>query len=441
MVRSKKRSGHQQGRVLRFKVPGGIVLLALIAVYAEPETAANWRLLGLEDRSVNCILATDTSMIFAGTSKGVSLYFDSRWYDLNVELPVTSIVRLSNVRIFVGAGNGSKSDAVYIGKSIINGPPFFHLEFQHYFLEPTAMVINNTTAVARVYVGGRNTIAVGMIGSDTLLELVPMKTPENPFGAGSPHCADLLLNGATNLYAGGYDDSVADRGSLMAAASDSFALLKSLDVTALAQGVWEAGPPLLLAGTQDAGILIYDPSSQTSAMLPSPGSLPVNDIVTVPTLLFYDVVVAACDSGVFSNDGRSATWTEVGALPVPPTCLAVRGTPMMGVASGMLLAGTEKGVYIYDDLPVNVASHPMRNGAAVRTKWIFSRNGDICIPVANDRASFATVTIFSPSGKVHKRIPAARNQATFRLETGGLYFYDCSVRGTVVERGTIMCTK
>jgi hypothetical protein len=330
---------------------------------------------------------------------------------------------------------------VYIGKNIINGPPFYHLEFQQWFLKPTAMVINNTTAVARVYVGGRNTIAVGMIGSDTLLELVPMKTPENPFGAGSPHCADLLLNGATNLYAGGYDDSVADRGSLMAAASDSFALLKSLDVTALAQGVWEAGPPLLLVGTQDAGILIYDPSSQTSAMLPSPGSLPVNDIVTVPTLLFYDVVVAACDSGVFSNDGRSATWTEVGALPVPPTCLAVRGTPMMGVASGMLLAGTEKGVYIYDDLPVNVASHPMRNGAAVRTKWIFSRNGDICIPVANDRASFATVTIFSPSGKVHKRIPAARNQATFRLETGGLYFYDCSVRGTVVERGTIMCTK
>ena len=445
MERSKERNEHRKARNTRFSLYGktlwGIVLIAQIAVYAEPETAANWRLLGLEDRSVNCILATDTSMIFAGTSKGISLYFNSRWYDLNVEMPVTSIVRLSNERIFVGAGNGSKSDAVYIGKSIINGPPFFHLEFQHYFLEPTAMIINNTTAVTRVYVGGRNTVAVGMIGNDSLLELVPMKTPENPFGAKGPHCADLLLNGATNLYAGGYDDSVPDRGSLMDAVSDSFALLKSLDVTALAQGVWEAGPPLLLAGTQDAGILIYDPSSQTSAMLPSPGNLPVNDILTVPTLLFYDVVVAACDNGVFSNDGRSATWTEVGAIPVSPTCLAVRGTPLMGVAGGMLLAGTAKGVYIYDDLPANVVSPPVQKGAAVRKKWILSRNGDIRIPVADDRTSFATITIYSPSGKVRARISAARGQATFRLETGGLYFYDCAVRGTVVERGMIMYTK
>jgi hypothetical protein len=445
MERSNERSEHRKGRNTRFSLYGkalwGIVLLAQITVYAKPETVANWRLLGLEDRSINCILATDTNIILAGTSKGISLYFNSIWYDLNVEMPVTSIVRLSNDRIFVGAGNGSKSDAVYIGKAIINGPPFFHLEFQHYFLEPTAMVINIATAVARVYVGGRNTIAVGMIGNDTLLELVPMKTPENPFGARSPQCVDLLLNGATNLYAGGYDDSAAGRGSLITSVSDSFALLKSFDVTALAQGVWEAGPPQLLVGTQDAGILIYNPSSQTSALLPSPGNLPVCDVISVSTLLFADMFVVACDSGVFSNNGSSQTWTEVGAIPVPPTCLALRGTPMMGVASGMLLAGTAKGVYIYDDLPANVVSHPVQKGAAVRKKGILSRNGDIRISLENNRVSPAMVTIYTASGKVHSRIPAAHEQATFRLENGGLYFYDCAARGTVVERGTIMCTK
>jgi hypothetical protein len=434
--------------VLRGKMIASMVFLVCFSVCSKPEAAANWRLLGLEDRSVNCILVMDTNMIFAGTSTGISLYFNSKWYDLNVEMPVTSIVRLGSM-LFVGAGNGSRSDAVYIGKPIINGPPFYYLEFQHYFLEPTAMAIDSSAAEPRLFVGGRNTIAVGMIGkiatdNDTLLELVPMKLPENPFGTASPHCADLLLFDTTILFAGGYDDSVADQGSLMAhstmSESDSFQILKSLDVTSLARGVLEAGPPRLVVGTQDAGILVYSPSSQTSAMLKSPGGLPVNDIITIPTLLFYDMFIAACDSGVFSNNGGSQTWTEVGALPVPPTCLALRCASAVPQC-GTFLAGTVKGVYIYDDVPVHVVLSPAQKGPPGLSKPIFSRNHHVHILVEITASSFATVTIYTLPGRVHSRMPVAAGQVAVQLEAGGLYFYECTVRGAVVQRGGIVSMK
>jgi hypothetical protein len=425
-----------------------MVFLVCFSVYSKPEAAATWHLLGLEDRSINCILAMDTTMIFAGTSKGISLYWNSKWYDLNAEMPVTSIVRLGSM-LFVGAGNGSRSDAVYIGKPIINGPPFYYLEFQHYFLEPTAMAIDSSAAEPRLFVGGRNTIAVGMIGkiatdNDTLLELVPMKLPENPFGTASPHCADLLLFDTTILFAGGYDDSVADQGSLMAhstmSESDSFQILKSLDVTALARGVLQGGPPQLVIGTRDAGILIYNTSSKTSALLPGPGGLPVNDIITIPTLLFYDMFIAACDSGVFSNNGGSQTWTEVGAIPAPPVCLAQR-CESTALQCGTFLAGTVKGVYIYDEVPVHVVLSPAQKGPPGLSKPIFSRNHYIRVPVETVQSSSATVTIYTISGTIYARIPVSNKQAAIRLETGGFYYYECTVHGNVFERGSIVCAK
>ena len=57
--------------------------------------APSWNLLGLADRTINCILADDSTMILAGTSKGMSVYWNNNWYDFSLNLPVVSIVRLT----------------------------------------------------------------------------------------------------------------------------------------------------------------------------------------------------------------------------------------------------------------------------------------------------------------------------------------------------------
>ncbi|MBN2035609.1 MAG: hypothetical protein JW768_02590 [Chitinispirillaceae bacterium] len=426
------------------KMIWSMVFLGCFSGYAMPIQDARWRLLGLEDRSINCILADDTSMILVGTSKGMSVYWNSGWFDFDLALPVTSIARLSNDMIFVGAGNGSRSDAVYMGKKILKGPPFYQMRFQHYFLEPAAMVINNAMAIARLFVGGRNIVSVGMIGNDTLLDMRPITVPEYPFGVEMPYCSDILIfsgsvSSAYSVFAGGYDKSPEPgQGSLLELDMDSliFHTLRKLDVTALAQGSFEeGGPELLVVGTRDAGILLYNPSSQTSALLPGPGKLPINDVITVPNMIFSDILVAACDSGVYANNGRAQTWAEIGSIPAPPLCLAPRGTPA-DVISGALLAGTAKGVYIYD-IPAGIAAHSAQKGGAVQAKPIFSRNGDVRIRLEGSMLSFATITVYTASGKVHTQIPAASGQARFRLEAKGIYLYDCIIRGIVMRRGVI----
>ena len=215
-----------------------LLLSAFFQLFVSAQAQPSWQLLGLSDRSINCVLADDTTMILAGTDSGMSVYWNKRWYDFSLILPVTSIVRFSNEVIFVGAGNGSRSDAVYIGNKIIFGPPFYALRFQQYFIEPTAMAINNTRAIPRLYVGGRNDVSIGMVGTDTLYPFQPLKIPAYAFGVEKPRCADLILFGDTTLYAGGYDQStmMGGPGNLLILIKDSLQVARRLDVTALAQG-------------------------------------------------------------------------------------------------------------------------------------------------------------------------------------------------------------
>ncbi|MBN2188387.1 MAG: hypothetical protein JW699_02950, partial [Chitinispirillaceae bacterium] len=302
---------------------GAVLVFSCTLASAQP----SWQLLGLDDRSINCILADDTTMILAGTDSGMSVYWNKRWYEFSLTLPVTSIVRYSDNLIFAGAGNGSRSDAVYIGDKIILGPPFYALRLQQYFVEPTAMTINNTTAVPRLYAGGRNRVSVAMIGADTLHPFDTVKIPAYAFGVEKPRCADLLLFGDTTLYAGGYDEStlMGGPGNLLALVKDSLGVARKFDVTALAQGTFmEAGPLELVVGTRDSGVWFYSPSMFIPwTTIPGPDREPVRDLLTMPGMMFTDMLIAASSSGVFSSGGHSTVWTEVGDIPASPNCLAV----------------------------------------------------------------------------------------------------------------------
>ena len=347
-----RRRGHFSRRGLLMRSYTLLSLLCgafLLFSSAEVPAQASWQLLGLDDRGINCLLADDTAAILAGTDSGMSVYWNKRWYDFSLTLPVTSIVRFSNNVIFAGAGNGSRSDAVYIGNKIILGPPFYALRLQQYFVEPTAMTVNNTLAIPRLYAGGRNNVSVGMIGTDTLYPLTALKFPAYAFGITTPYCAGLeLYNGS--LYAGGHDKSTltGGPGNLLMLSGDTLLIVRRLDVTALSQGTFmEVGPLELVVGTRDSGIIYYSPTAFIPWItVPSPNRETVNDLLTMPGMLFSDMLIAAVESGVYTSGNHAQVWTEIGDIPAPPSCLAVRGRAT-GTIEGTLMAGTSKGVYLY----------------------------------------------------------------------------------------------
>jgi len=407
-------------------------------VFAQPQPS--WQLLGLSDRSINCILADDTTLLFAGTDSGLSVYCQNTWYDIDVNgLPVTCMARITDSVIAVGAGNGSRSDAVYIGTRI-DKEPYCELRFQQYFLEPTAMTINNTMAIPRLYVGGRNTVSIGIITVDTLYPFQPLKIPAYAFGVEKPRCADLVLFGDTTLYAGGYDQStiMGGPGNLLILIKDSLEVARRLDVTALAQGSFvEVGPLELVIGTRDSGVFFYSSSLFIPwTVIPGPTKDPINDLVTMPGMMFSDMLVAAVASGVYTSGGHSSEWTAVGSIPATPNCLAVRGRAT-GSMEGVLMAGTSKGVYLYA-LPSAIRDRRLPETVAGNVRPVIGRNGEVLLFLPVSLGRTAEVAVYTVSGKLYTRVSASQSMVRLHLQTAGLFYYSCTVGGKSAYSGVIL---
>ncbi len=404
---------------------GAMLLVSAFCVTAQP----SWQLLGLSDRGINCLLADDTTMILAGTDSGMSVYWNKAWYDFPVKQPVTSILRLSASEIFAGAGGSSDTGAVYIGNYILFGPPFYRLRLQQPFIEPTAMACNSTMAIPRLYTGGRNVVAAAMIdiGADSLLPFQQLKMPSYAFGVESPKCADLFMFGGATLYAGGYDRGImAGPGSLLRLSVDSLQTIRRLNVTSLSQGAFGAGPVSqqeLVIGTRDTGVLLFEPVGQTWTAIPSPNRLPVSDLIAVSSgVTIGSLIIAATDSGVYTNNGRTQIWTEVGNIPALPRCLAPRGTIRGSALSDALLAGTAKGVYIYA-LPAAIRERAWPADAARSAEPVVCRNGEVRLPLHASPGGRAYITVYTASGRLYRHIAVSGETASFRLEAEGLYYY------------------
>jgi len=418
---------------------GAILLFSAFCVSAQP----SWQLLGLADRSINCLLADDTTMILAGTDKGMSVYWKKGWYDFPIALPVNSILRYSSSVIFVGAGSGTSSDAVYIGDNIIMGPPFYALRFQQSFLEPTALALNNVLSVPRLYVGGRNIVSVGTIGADTLNPLQLLKMPSFAFGVESPKCAALFMFSSATLYAGGYDRGVmAAPGSHLVLSADSLQTIRRLNVTSLAQGSFGAGPvsqQQLVIGTRDTGVLLYEPVGQTWTAITSPNRLPVNNLIAVSSgMTIGSLIIAAFDSGVYTNNGRTQIWTEVGNIPAMPRCVAPRGTLTGSALQGALLAGTAAGVYIYA-LPASVQKPAPALLPARPAKPVVCRNNEVCVMFPQGfTSSGAYLAVYTAAGRLYRRVAVSGETALFRLEAKGLFYYRYVVGNKTARSGILL---
>ena len=343
-----------------------ITAAGILAAQAAPD----WYSLGISDRMVNCILADDTSTIIAGTDSGVSVLWNKTWYHVKM-LPVTSMVRVSSTAVAVAAGNGSKSDGVYIGKNIINGPPFYSFTLGDYFESPTALAsgpaVSEQASLSLelpvvLYVGNKNSVAWGLVIKDSLSTLTTIKmSSQYPFGVEQPFCASLHIF-RNRLYAGGYDriQNMAGQSNLLYYWGDSLHVMRQMKTTAITEGRFNlllGSSSLVMAiADLDSGVFLYDQSrGDPWYRMPGPTSNPIMSLYAgklynggLRDTMLYAANKDGVFIGMFAEQGPA--WQKVGTLPSEPLYITGIGS------NGGLLAATVKGVYRYGEYATGVGN-------------------------------------------------------------------------------------
>lgn len=345
-------------------------LLAITAAgVSAAQAAPDWYSLGLNDRAVNCILADDTSTIIAGTDSGVSVHVNAQWYHIAM-LPVTAIVRVSSTAIAVAAGNGSKSDGIYIGQRYI-GPSLFSFKLGGYFMNPSALAAGPAVSVAAsaadfpyvLYVGGKNSFAWGLLNKDSLSKLNSVPMPAYAFGVEDPCCAAIQIFN-NHPFAGGYERNLsmpAPSYLLNYDFQDSLWKIRPMKTTAMSQGryrsIFGGNLVMLAVADLDSGVFFYNLAAGNPwYRIMGPAGSPIVSLFSGVAQSLQGInrdttLYAANRDGVFqcASGEPGPIWIKLGTLPEEPLFLT-------GVGSkGNLLVGTTAGIYRYGDQGAGVS--------------------------------------------------------------------------------------
>jgi hypothetical protein len=338
-----------------------IACLTLLSLPVSLFAAPQWYSLGLSDRAVNCILADDTSTIIAGTDSGVSVYWKTQWYHIPM-LPVTAIARVSPAVVAVAGGMGTWSDGVYIGKNIINGPPFYSFSVGDYFQNLTALAVGPAVSRAAstedlpyvLYVGGPNSFAWGLLRKDSLSKLNSVPMPEYAFGVESPFCAAIQIFN-NQPYVGGYERnlSMPARSYLLSYDfQDSLWKVRPMKTTAMSQGRFRSlfgGTIAMIAiADLDSGVFFYNLAAGNPwYRISGPAGGPVVSLYSglAQGASRDTTLYAANKDGVFQcvSGEPGPLWIKLGMLPIQPRFLTGIGS------KGDPLAATAAGVYRYGE--------------------------------------------------------------------------------------------
>lgn len=354
--------------------------------------APQWYPIGLSDRAVHCLLADDTSTIFAGTESGISYRVsgNGQWYHFKM-LPVTAIVRIANSGVAVAAGNGSDSDGVYFGLAIagINKNnvdrqyPTYNFMLKERILQPTALAVAPAVSEEAVlpenppmvlYVGNKNSVAWGLIDmSVSLSKLAKIKSYPFSFGVEDPFCSSLCVM-RNRLYAGGYDRFLGNPATSFLCYCWGDSLIRRLPrkTTAMTTGLFSKlfglNSPLLAVADRDSGVFLYGPNLDGAwRHLQKPLGNPVVSLYAGKKIGTGGdtVLYAATRDGVFraTEAEPQPIWVKLGTLPVEPIFITGMGS------TGDLLAATSKGVYRYGETGTGVKnSRGLAAGKAVHGK-------------------------------------------------------------------------
>lgn len=333
--------------MIKFRYLSLIIVCSISLSFGQLE----WFSVGLENDTVNAILLTSKSVLIAGTNDGLYYKAGSRWEEFDKPgLPVTAIVEVNAELVAVAAGGGSNSDGVYLGKYSATVDPSYTFTRLAYFDTPHALAAKGWEGDT-LFVGGERGVSMVIQDNTGVNPIVtPLKLPEYAFGVEEPYCASLMTFQAaintSSLFAGGFDKGVLPgKGHLLQLrATDSMAIVKDWNVSAMVTGVFApVGPLQFVVGTLDSGL--YSMSAGINPVQwthwDNPKNRPVNALASVDSPMQGDDLLIAVDSGVFT--GRSGTWQEVGDIPAEPLCFTG------SIMSRQGFAGTDNGVFQYGD--------------------------------------------------------------------------------------------
>jgi hypothetical protein len=417
---------------------GLILAILLLIVAAGQLSAQTWDFIGPKGHAVNCILAENTSLIFAGTDTGIYVYTDDKWTLAYSGLPVLAIARLVPGVVVAAVGNGSVSDGLYIGTQTLSKPPYYTFALGQHVENPTALAVMFNylnTGDTLVFTGSGNNIykATYTVGKG-LASLSAVKGPALPFGRGSPLCAAMLAFQGEVLFVGGYDENPLIRpgtGTLLRLMADSLRVSRSLRVTSLADVNIATIGQSLVVGTLDSGVLCYDLGSWTN--LGTPSTYPIKAVAARPsTMTLREVPIAAAADGVFSYSG---TWSELGKFP-DSTIACIVPSPFIIGTFVPLLAGTGDGAYQYAQA---TAVQQVRHENAV-PRMVVSEGNNVKVSIAGTSAPIE-ILITNAQGRVVKKITLKGSSVTFKLPGAGVYYYTCTSRDAVLHTGIIRNTK
>jgi hypothetical protein len=407
-----------------------------------PVPVSSWYSLGLDNEAIHSVIADDTTLILAGSDSGVSVRYGGKWFRAaGVRMAVRAMVRVSSERIVAAMGDGSKSDGLYIGTKI-RGEPYYQFAIVCYITDPQALAVSGGTDDT-VYAGTKDALyrcVLPKVSEKPLIVPETIKIPQFAFGCEMPTCKALLSVGG-QLFAGGYDRSPNPcHANLLYNVKDSMMIVRPMNVTAMTATNFSSGvtPASALAiGTIDSGIYIgnniilpADPApTKPWTRYDSPNKEPVNDIISIPTVnitprQYTDALIVAVKSGAFG--GSNGVWTEVGALPVVPLCLAEYGN-----ITSSYLAGTDKGVYRYGPLSTGLQE---TGGKALHAAVTLGKGNHVLV-VALTEADRITISMYDLAGRLvgesfAKNLNAGRNSVLLPFNNSNQCPYIVSVTGS-----------
>ena len=325
----------------------GIFHITICLFLIQLPAFSQWNFVGLENHIVNCLVIDDQNRLIAGTDKGLYIYHNANWLEISKLLPAQNMIVTGPRRFVAALGGGSNSDGVYSVDAKAEAP-YYQLSLIGYMDFPQSLGKTENSDV--VYVGGPNQMAYSILdtANGEYMNLMPIKIPYFPFGIENPKCAGVhVFSGDKRLYAGGFDMSPdPGPGNLLWEMQDSMTILSPLNTSSLTEGFTETGGIQLYIGTIDSGIYFHSAASSRPPVkfAETPNDEPVNDMITIPSLVMSDILFIAVQSGVYLRAGNS--WNEVGNIPEEPNSI-VRMLDSSNIVGYVLYAGTKNGVYHY----------------------------------------------------------------------------------------------
>lgn len=376
-------------------------VLLFTVVFSSGIAQSQWKLIGLDSQAITALAVDDANNVIAGSKSSLSLCFQNKWYVISsVGLQVENILVTGPNRIVLALGKGSKSDGLYQGDSNLNGPPFYSVKLVDWMTKPTALAktensdvvfVANGRSVAKCYL---DTAGSGYFG------LTAIKIPEYSFGVEMPFCGALHYGSSMKrLFAGGYDKSpMPGPGNLLWGDSDSLKKIRTMSISAMAEGVIDLGEGKFFIGTIDSGI--YYRSNNMSMLVQkyseSPNNETINDILVMPKKIHNGFLCVAVPSGVYVRTDDGDEWVDIGNIPVEPLCLAYTKTEK---ADFILYAGTKKGVYAINSSAVSIKSKYLSQVEYNYSALYDNSNKTIAVSFKLPRSEFIDISILDLSGR------------------------------------------